>query len=257
MATLYFNNAVNTDLDTVGNWWTNSGFSTPAGRVPTVGDAVILSGGVSAETGTLTCDSCEAHITIGVSFVDPTVPVFNCPVTLAENGMTIYSGTFNSTVKRTALFANIDCGTFNAEVGEPSALVGVSGGGPTVYFAATAYIAPTNMLLVTIAHRASFNGFSFVYSPSSPDVAGANDVRDGVFNLGIEGTLEVSTPDYPSESDVRLGVDYADEAMTGTLDLPAESDVRVGVDYDNANQTGSLVISSKAASLGSGEGFRS
>ncbi len=54
MATLYFNAAVDTSLDTLGNWWTNQACTTPASAVPTTGDiAEILA---TYASGSLTAD---------------------------------------------------------------------------------------------------------------------------------------------------------------------------------------------------------
>jgi hypothetical protein len=40
MATLYYNAAVDTAWDTLGNWWNDIGFSDPALALPTIGDVV-------------------------------------------------------------------------------------------------------------------------------------------------------------------------------------------------------------------------
>lgn len=42
MATLYFNNAVDTAWDTAGNWWTDVDFENAAGAIPTTGDTVYI-----------------------------------------------------------------------------------------------------------------------------------------------------------------------------------------------------------------------
>jgi flagellar hook-associated protein FlgK len=42
MANLYYNGAVDTNWDTVGNWWLDSGYSSAAGRTPANGDTVYI-----------------------------------------------------------------------------------------------------------------------------------------------------------------------------------------------------------------------
>jgi hypothetical protein len=91
------------------------------------------------------------------------------------------------------------------------------------------------------------------------------------YNAGVDGSdigaYQTDPPsgggDFPDEADVRLGVDYDDANLTGTLivpavgdvrngvtyddgvvegvlDLPAEADVRAGVEYDNETKEGTL-----------------
>ncbi len=50
-ATLYFNGVVNSNWNTLGNWWTDVGFSAPAGSLPGVGDDVIISADVLSNSG--------------------------------------------------------------------------------------------------------------------------------------------------------------------------------------------------------------
>jgi len=52
--------------------------------------------------------------------------------------------------------------------------------------------------------------------------------------------------DHAADTDVRLGVDYANATLTGKLDLPAIADVRLGVDFDNATKTGLLDVDDEA-----------
>lgn len=51
MATLYFNGAVDGDWNTLGNWWDDSGFTTPASALPTSSDSVIASATISSNSG--------------------------------------------------------------------------------------------------------------------------------------------------------------------------------------------------------------
>lgn len=47
MATLYYNAAVNTNWSTLGNWWTDSSYSTQALSLPSSSDTVVIDGDVS------------------------------------------------------------------------------------------------------------------------------------------------------------------------------------------------------------------
>jgi hypothetical protein len=51
MATLYYNNAIDTDWNTLGNWWTNSSFTTPASSLPTSADDVVVSANCLSNSG--------------------------------------------------------------------------------------------------------------------------------------------------------------------------------------------------------------
>ena len=50
-ATLYYNAAVDNDWNTLGNWWTDAGFTTPAISFPSTSDDVIVSENVDSNTG--------------------------------------------------------------------------------------------------------------------------------------------------------------------------------------------------------------
>jgi hypothetical protein len=61
-------------------------------------------------------------------------------------------------------------------------------------------------------------------------------------NDSVIGTY-VSTADYPSESNVRLGVTYDSGAKTGNCRVPAPAYVREGYDYDSLDSvTGTLDV---------------
>lgn len=56
--TLYFNNAVNTSLNTLGNYWLNEGCTTPAAALPTASDDIILpASNLNGAGGSATCNS--------------------------------------------------------------------------------------------------------------------------------------------------------------------------------------------------------
>jgi hypothetical protein len=51
MATLYFNGAVDSDWDEIGNWWTSGAFTTQASALPTSSDSVVLSATCDTNSG--------------------------------------------------------------------------------------------------------------------------------------------------------------------------------------------------------------
>ena len=73
MATLYFDGAVDSDWDEIGNWWTSGAFSTQASALPTSSDSVILSATCDANSGSaptvvnLTQDSGDLGIAVTVT----------------------------------------------------------------------------------------------------------------------------------------------------------------------------------------------
>lgn len=111
MATLYFNNAVNTDLGEAGNWWDDAGFTDPAGRVATTGDTGIvafdatlngsdlchpdlmtISGGTFAATVNV---ATSISITTGATIdagANLTAPIITVSGTAALNSGTLLSG---------------------------------------------------------------------------------------------------------------------------------------------------------------------
>jgi len=72
------------------------------------------------------------------------------------------------------------------------------------------------------------------WPPSWPGLSSTTNARD------IGAAQNALTIDYPIEADVRLGVDYAEAAKTGTLAVPVAGNVRAGVAVDNT--TGTLGI---------------
>jgi|694.fasta_scaffold24674_6 hypothetical protein len=51
MATLYYNGAVNTDWNELGNWWDDSGHTVPATSLPTSSDSVVSSAEILSNSG--------------------------------------------------------------------------------------------------------------------------------------------------------------------------------------------------------------
>lgn len=120
MATLYYNNAeADGDLDNVLNWWTDSGWSTPAGRVPEAGDDAELTGDINS--GTLTCDT-AIYVPGAGAFNDGT---FNCLLDFNNVEAWVNGGTFNGQVN--ANNVHIIGGSFYGYLVDPYELEGSNG----------------------------------------------------------------------------------------------------------------------------------
>ena len=50
-ATLYFNAGTDNNWNTLSNWWTNAGFSSPAPNLPTASDDVVIDANLYTNTG--------------------------------------------------------------------------------------------------------------------------------------------------------------------------------------------------------------
>jgi hypothetical protein len=92
MATLYFNAAVDADWDELGNWWTNSTFTSQAASLPTSADSVVLSATCDTNSGSeptvvnLTIDG--SGVAIGIALSVTGVATFN-DSSLVGGGSTI------------------------------------------------------------------------------------------------------------------------------------------------------------------------
>lgn len=101
--TLYFNNAVNTSWDTLGNWWTDTGCTSAAAAIPATGDTVIIVDGATLDYGpTVAVQPASVQfIATGGSgnaynFAD--LSAFSCAVEFnsnGENGGTLTTVIFN------------------------------------------------------------------------------------------------------------------------------------------------------------------
>lgn len=168
MADFYFNNAVNTSLSELGNYWLDFGFTIPAVGFPGDADNVTAS---SANIASGTASSL-ASWQIGGS-------------------CTVSGGTFNGPVSVTTVgFIQITGGTYNNDVTIQGPII-VSGGTYNADFIVGGSFSDYSLNgSVDFNGRISFdNSATFLYHPSADGVADPSDVRDGVFNLGVEGTL--------------------------------------------------------------------
>lgn len=84
-ATLYYNAGTDTNWNTLANWWTDAGFTAPAGSLPTISDDVVIAGNVVSVIGPAA--SVNTMIVNSSFFTD-------IPITVA-NGATFNSSSYN------------------------------------------------------------------------------------------------------------------------------------------------------------------
>ena len=99
MATLYYNGAVDSDWNTLGNWWTSSAFATQASALPTSSDSVVLSA---------TCDTNGGSEPTVVNFTlnDPSSGAYYIAIAFTVTGNATFNGSSynDSTVTGNATF---------------------------------------------------------------------------------------------------------------------------------------------------------
>jgi hypothetical protein len=151
MATLYFNAAVNGDWATLGNWWMDSGHTTPATGLPTSSDSVIVSQEITANSGS-----------------EPTV------VNFTQNpGPTLI---FDITVTGMATFQDSVC---QATITGNATFSGYSSNSGTVTGDATFNDSAGNF--GTVTGNATFNDLS--YNGSETGVLGTGTFNDDSYNV--------------------------------------------------------------------------
>lgn len=133
MATLYFNNAVDSDWNELGNWWEDSGFTVPASSLPTSSDDLIVQGwSVDSNTGSpaicntalisnsefqipitatsITFDTCliSQDITADVTLIGSCIFTSNM-FTITGNCVFNYAGFSYLTVPNGDIIGNVTC----------------------------------------------------------------------------------------------------------------------------------------------------
>jgi hypothetical protein len=96
MANLYYNAAVDTAWDTLGNWWENAGHNTPAAAIPANGDTVYLSGAMNSGPSTSVT---LANINVLIDAVNFTGAIGNATFSTDSfnDGTVTGNATFNGT----------------------------------------------------------------------------------------------------------------------------------------------------------------
>jgi hypothetical protein len=205
MANLYYNAAVNTAWDTLGNWWENEGFNIPALAIPANGDTVYLSGSMTSGPSTSVT---LANINVLIDAVNFTGAIGNATFSTDSfnegtvTGNATFNGTsqnssgtitgdatFNNTssnnsiVQGTATFnnssvnnGNCDTGIFNdysSNYGNPAS------GGQPIY---NDY---------SINQYGSYNFQGAVYNDNSSNYS--NDLSSGEFNDNSTNLADVAS----------------------------------------------------------------
>jgi hypothetical protein len=172
MANLYYNNAaVDYAWDTLGNWWSDASFTTPALALPTTGDTVYLTAGMTGGPST--------SVTLAHIYVD------NCTVFLTG---AIGDATFtNASHQNSTITGNA---TFNESSNYDSTVTGnatFNGTSQNSYGTITgdATFNDTSFNSGTVSGDAVFNGTSLNYS----QVDGSSTFNDSSSNtIGLGGT---------------------------------------------------------------------
>jgi hypothetical protein len=132
MATLYFNGAVDSDWDTLGNWWTDSGHTSAAAGLPTSSDSAVLSELCNSNSGSTPT---VVNLTVGygefpISVTVTGVATFTGESQLYVDGIITGNATFNDNSANNGGFVSGNA-TFN---GESRNLYGGSGVGGNATF---------------------------------------------------------------------------------------------------------------------------
>jgi hypothetical protein len=99
MTPLYFNNAVDSSWDTLGNWWTDASFLSHASAIPSAGDTVYIGATTSAPSIPVTLEN------IYVATSSTGGGSFSVDLTGATSPVTFYGGSYNTgNINGTATF---------------------------------------------------------------------------------------------------------------------------------------------------------
>jgi hypothetical protein len=227
---LYFNAAVNGNLATLGNWWQDSGFTTPADALPNNSTPVFISAPVTSGTATYKSATITANIGSAVSITANQITLNSGinsgtligPVVLNNSASNVGTITGNSTFN-----ANTYNG-INGSVSGDATFRGTEGNAGTVGGAAEFFDTTENSGTVegnAIFRDSSSNsggvveGNATIYNPSANPVAGV-----------VMGTETYLWPDGTGlwGGDVWIDGDIA-------FIIPQPSDVRSGVEYGPAS----------------------
>jgi Concanavalin A-like lectin/glucanases superfamily len=106
MATLYFNNAVDTFVATLGNWWQDDAYTIPADSLPVASDDVVFNNcnvygvtGFSGETATYRSVTADSSNIAGDLHYNPWILI-------ATNGITISNCSIQNEIHASGIFTN-------------------------------------------------------------------------------------------------------------------------------------------------------
>jgi hypothetical protein len=265
-ATLYFNNAAgDNEWSTLGNWWTDAGFTVHALSLPTVSDDVIVSESVLTNTGpAASVNTMTVNDPNGFNFVNGVNTLANIgvhiPVTVANgasfNGYSLYSGpgetgnliTGNVTFNDSTLnfFGNITGNViFNSQ--------STSAGSPTSTITGDAIFNGESLSEDAITGNAIFNDTSSNIDNTSHQISGNATFNDSSSNkqghvLGnacfalttdpanrgtVDGTISVCPVSLPTVATLNaLQIDPSFPALLGSItDTGGESAGTVGFEF--------------------------
>jgi hypothetical protein len=255
MAILYYNAAVDTDWSTLGNWWTDSSFSTPASYLPSSGDYVEMYGNCLSNSGNpavvdsfytdqildinITANGIDQNTIWGSVGYNGVINVLNESTTnaIVFNGGTNY-GIVNSSGKCN-FYGGANYGTINAPNCEFSQ-TGFNGVGGNViadcifesagYVGYSAYNAgsisgvctfsATSKNIGTITGNCTFNNDSYNENPGT--ITGNVTFNNNSHNGALTGSLSIVggeiIGDVIFNDDSRhSGMNYGDALITGNI----------------------------------------
>ena len=239
MATLYFNGAVDSDWDEIGNWWTSGAFTTQASSLPTSSDSVVLSATCDTNSGSaptvvnLTFNDSYSEYYIGIAITVTGNATFN--ERSFNNGTLTGNATFNdsssnqdsSTVTGDATFNdssyNYGTVTGDATFNDSSA----NNGGSTVTGDATFNDSSYNYY-GTVTENATFNHSSYNYYGTVTENATFNDSSYNQGTVTGDATFNHSSLNYGTVNG---------DAVPITATINGYELVKVG-DPGNAAQSG-------------------
>jgi hypothetical protein len=192
--TLYFNGAVDSNWNTLGNWWTSGAFTTQATTLPTSSDSVVLSATCETNSGSaptvvnLTCndpnnDGLGINIAITVTG-NATFNDISFNYGTVTGNATFNDGSYNNgTVTGNATFNNISYNYYGTVTGDAT-FNGSSYNGSDSIVGGDATFNNSSVNAATVTGNATFNGSSFNDYGS---VTGDATFNDGSINFGDVG----------------------------------------------------------------------
>ena len=189
--TLYYNAAVSTDWNDLGNWWTNAGMSTQATTLPTALDDVILTGSVVTNTGGAIEVSTLAMTTVAGGYV------LGVDVTISGGGG--YNGIFTNS----SIGAGVTVTGYCEFIGSQSGGVGAASNSGTItgnaLFTGDVGVLPCVVAapvenIGTVSGNAVFNGNS--RNASTGTVTGSCTFNDNSYNDGTVNAMQTTYNGY-------------------------------------------------------------
>ena len=180
MATLYYNAAVDTDWQTLGNWWTDDAFTTQASALPSSGDDVVMSANCdinSSSEPTVVNLTVSGSFSFGIALTVTGMATFND--SSYNGGIVTGDATFNDNSHNTnyvnggATFNDSSYNNYYNPTGQPFGIATVG----------SATFNDSSFNIGTVTGDATFNDSSY----SSGDVNASATFNDSSYNSGYVG----------------------------------------------------------------------